>query len=199
MIEVRDYSDNGKDEDLRSTITTDFEVGYLTLSDKYLAAISKDGCYISVYKMDDTAQKTLQPYQKFIRGQSSSVVYQPSQFIKIANEDYFMLSSDGMTTHYFAIQKQKLEQSSSTLWFSAILPSALTCDRSVKKMNMNEELGIPESQIEPYICFNEPSGMIVVITHGGWCLKYSPSKVTVKDSDAPIDLKLNLKFKIKDF
>ena len=62
-------------------------------------------------------------------------------------------------------------------------------------MNINEELGIPEGQIEPYICFNEPSGMIVVITHGGWCLKYSPAK----GRDEPIDLKLNLKFKIKDF
>jgi hypothetical protein len=65
IVEVRDYS-SGHKEDLRHTIKTDYEVGSLTLSEKRLAIISKDGCYISIYHFSDKVK--LQATQKLIRG-----------------------------------------------------------------------------------------------------------------------------------
>lgn len=75
MIEVRDYSSRVQD-DLCHTINADFEVGKLNLFDRRLLVISKDGCYLTIYNLDE-ANKTLSPAQKFVRGQTSCVIYDP--------------------------------------------------------------------------------------------------------------------------
>ncbi len=54
-----------------------------------------------------------------------------------------------------------------------ILPSSLMLERSVKRLNVKQELG--SEKVEPYICFTEQSGMVVLITYTGMCLKYTLS------------------------
>jgi len=50
-------------------------------------------------------------------------------------------------------------------------------DRSIKRIYLREDINLTEPKIDPYICFREHSSdMIVVITHSGWCLKYTISE-----------------------
>jgi hypothetical protein len=54
-----------------------------------------------------------------------------------------------------------------------ILPSSLAYERSVKRLNVKEELNSDKSV--PYICFSESEGTILIITYAGLCLKYTLS------------------------
>jgi hypothetical protein len=72
-------------------------------------------------------------------------------------------------------------------------------DRSCKRIYVCEELGIQEQKVLPYICFREVhSEMLVILLHNGQCLKYS-IMANKNDEESPIELTLNLKFKVKDF
>lgn len=54
-----------------------------------------------------------------------------------------------------------------------ILPSTLVYERSVKRLNVKEELN--SDKTVPYICFAESEGAILLITYTGICLKYTLS------------------------
>lgn len=198
IVEVRDYS-SGLREDLRHSIKCDFEVGSLTLSDIRLAVISSDGCYIAVYALGEDVK--LPAPQKLIRGSQACSIYDMVQFTTVGDTEYLIYSSDTMTTHFFQLQKQVLAQSSSNYFFSAILPSSLMMGRSCKRIYVCEEFGLQEGKVEPYICFRDVhSEMLVILFHSGWCLKYSVSVAKkLQEDESPIDLTLNLKFKLKDF
>ena len=73
-----------------------------------------------------------------------------------------------MTTHLFLLKDENQTQNYSM--FSLLLPS-LMLERSVKRLNVKQELGT--EKVEPYICFVEQSGMVVLITYSGMCLKFT--------------------------
>ena len=100
-----------------------------------------------------------------------------------------------MTTHFFVLKDETDEEKETRLkqgdssWFTRILPSGLTLDRSAIRLNVQEELEPPQpiqhpnaSQTEqvvtepkqyPYVCFVETTGLLVVISHSGYCCKFS--------------------------
>ncbi len=67
--------------------------------------------------------------------------------------------------------------------FSMILPSSLVYERSVKRLNVKEEL--KSDKIVPYICFAESEGAILIITYSGMCLKYTLSVYEQNPQTAP--------------
>lgn len=78
-----------------------------------------------------------------------------------------------MTTHLFLLKDSSQQQT-----YSLFLP------RSVKRLNVKEELK-SEKLAEPYICFVEQSGMVVIISYAGICLKYTISIVEQNPQIAP--------------
>lgn len=61
MVEVRDYSPNGLNQDLRHTIETDLIIGKLFLHANLLFTISQDGCYVYIYKLFTAEPVVTQP------------------------------------------------------------------------------------------------------------------------------------------
>jgi hypothetical protein len=77
-----------------------------------------------------------------------------------------------MTTHLFLLKDPAQTQQQFSM-FSLLLPNSLMLERSQKRLNVKQELG--QDKVEPYICFTEQSGMVVLITFTGMCLKYTLS------------------------
>ena len=80
QIEVRDYSN--KHCDLSFTVTDPFgsaEIGRISLKDKRLAVVSKDGTLINIYNISasDSHTQELLPIQRLFRGQSACKIYDP--------------------------------------------------------------------------------------------------------------------------